>query len=871
MSQVILKKSSVAGKAPVAADLVYGEVALNYADGLLYFKTNTNSIGIIGGAGSITNTQIDNWTTAYNWGNHALAGYLTSISSAQVTSALGYTPYNATNPSGFTSNTGTVTSVLVTVPTGLTATNTAITTSGTIAIGLDVGYSIPTTVKQTNWDTAYTDRNKWDGGATGLVAATARTSLGLVIGTNVQAWDADLDAIAGLVATSGFLKKTALNAWTLDTNTYLTANQSITASGDVTGTGTTAIALTLAASGVTAGSYGSSTAIPVLTIDAKGRITAASTSTVTIGAGALTLGMGTAGATNTTVTVGTGTGFTANSSSTATYDIKVGPALTALATLMTTAGVGFIKRGATADTYTIDTSTYLTGNQTITLTGDTTGSGTTSISTTTNYIYGSDDRAKAPADDSAFRLRFGFTSWANNNTAPYADYIHLRSYADSSGGNDNLVTFRKDAIGMRIWQQAFGSATAYSSYVDVIHSGNYSSYALPLSGGVISGQGYFRRNQTNGDYTTAALWTESYGTTTTGIAFHISGTVGKYLEMRTDGKLYWNSSIILNDTNYNSYSPTLTGGGASGSSWAIGITGNAATATKTTANSGYVRVGYGMAPFYNWGGSNAGSGAPSDTTYTTGIDVGSHPSDQSYGFQIASNMWNIGLWTRTYNSGWSGWVRILDTNNYNSYSPTLTGGGASGTWSIAATAVALHASNEINLGGGYTGNSRLYINYNDGGSITEHAFYNGGTSLSGLVASYGTFSGAVVAYSSDERLKQNFIKISNPIEKLRKINGYEFDWDITKCASLDFTPTNVHEHGVKAQEIQKVIPDAVVPAPFDTDEFGNSISGENYLTVHYDRIVPLLIEAVKYQQDTIDSQNARIARLEALVEKLIEG
>ena len=73
-----------------------------------------------------------------------------------------------------------------------------------------------------NWDTAYADRNKWDGGSTGLVAATGRTSLGLVIGTDVQAWDADLDAIAALTGTSGFLKKSAANTWFLDTNTYLT-------------------------------------------------------------------------------------------------------------------------------------------------------------------------------------------------------------------------------------------------------------------------------------------------------------------------------------------------------------------------------------------------------------------------------------------------------------------------------------------------------------------------------------------------------------------------------------------------------------------------------------------------------------------------
>jgi len=47
-----------------------------------------------------------------------------------------------------------------------------------------------------NWDTAYTDRMKWDGGSTGLNAATGRASLGLVIGTDVQAHDADLDDLA---------------------------------------------------------------------------------------------------------------------------------------------------------------------------------------------------------------------------------------------------------------------------------------------------------------------------------------------------------------------------------------------------------------------------------------------------------------------------------------------------------------------------------------------------------------------------------------------------------------------------------------------------------------------------------------------------
>lgn len=53
---------------------------------------------------------------------------------------------------------GTVTSVAVSVPTGLSVSGSPITSSGTIAISLQSGYSIPTTAKQTEWDTAYTNR-----------------------------------------------------------------------------------------------------------------------------------------------------------------------------------------------------------------------------------------------------------------------------------------------------------------------------------------------------------------------------------------------------------------------------------------------------------------------------------------------------------------------------------------------------------------------------------------------------------------------------------------------------------------------------------------------------------------------------------------
>jgi hypothetical protein len=86
-----------------------------------------------------------------------------------------------------------------------------------------------------------------------------------------------------------------------------------------------------------------------------------------------------------------------------------------------------------------------------------------------------DNRTISPSETTAGYLQFGFTSWGNDNSSPYADYLHMRSYTDGSGGSDNLVMFLKSGIGMRIYQQTFGSATAYSSYADVWTSANFTS------------------------------------------------------------------------------------------------------------------------------------------------------------------------------------------------------------------------------------------------------------------------------------------------------------------------------------------------------------------------------------------------------------
>jgi hypothetical protein len=59
--------------------------------------------------------------------------------------------------------------------------------------------------------------------------------------------------------------------------------------------------------------------------------------------------------------------------------------------------------------------------------------------------------------------------------------------------------------------------------------------------------------------------------------------------------------------------------------------------------------------------------------------------------------------------------------------------------------------------------------------------------------------------------------------------------------------------GVLAQEVQAILPEVVKPAPFDIGEDGNSKTGMNYLTVQYEKLLPLIIQAIKEQQKEIET------------------
>ena len=90
-----------------------------------------------------------------------------------------------------------------------------------------------------------------------------------------------------------------------------------------------------------------------------------------------------------------------------------------------------------------------------------------------NYLGYVDDRIISPNDLGTKKIQFGFTSFTNNNTGPWADFIHFGGYQDAGGGNQNLIVFNKTNFGIRQYQGTFQSGTSYNNYVDYWHSGNF--------------------------------------------------------------------------------------------------------------------------------------------------------------------------------------------------------------------------------------------------------------------------------------------------------------------------------------------------------------------------------------------------------------
>ena len=131
---------------------------------------------------------------------------------------------------------------------------------------------------------------------------------------------------------------------------------------------------------------------------------------------------------------------------------------------------------------------------------------------------------------------------------------------------------------------------------------------------------------------------------------------------------------------------------------------------------------------------------------------------------------------------------------------------------------------------GNSGSSRALVK--DTGAVLVLNYtgdFSGGTRIDSALSVIND----IIAFASDERLKENIQPLENALDKVLALNGFTYNFnEIGQSLGFDGTTTYV---GVSAQEVQAVLPEAVKPAPADS----------NYITVQYEKLVPLLIEAIK--------------------------
>lgn len=129
-------------------------------------------------------------------------------------------------------------------------------------------------------------------------------------------------------------------------------------------------------------------------------------------------------------------------------------------------------------------------------------------------------------------------------------------------------------------------------------------------------------------------------------------------------------------------------------------------------------------------------------------------------------------------------------------------------------------------------------------------------------------TGNITAYYSDARLKENLRKIEQPLAKLAKLTGYHYNAN-ELGAKFGYDPSK-QEVGLLAQDVEAVMPECVEQAPFDrTDKAGESLSGQHYKTLKYDRLAPLMIEGIKELAQENEELKKRIERLEEVLLRFV--
>ena len=164
-------------------------------------------------------------------------------------------------------------------------------------------------------------------------------------------------------------------------------------------------------------------------------------------------------------------------------------------------------------------------------------------------------------------------------------------------------------------------------------------------------------------------------------------------------------------------------------------------------------------------------------------------------------------------------------------------GAVSNANTIRTTSIATNANHYL-----------TFVNSNNGTAAYENLYTDAGIYYN--PSGNNLFvSGDITAFASDIRLKKDIEPIQNALDKVSQLSGFTYSFN-EEASKYGFN-TETRHSGVSAQEVQKVLPEAVCPAP----------ASEDHLTVKYEKLVPLLIEAIKELRGEVTELRAELNEL----------
>lgn len=439
----------------------------------------------------------------------------------------------------------------------------------------------------------------------------------------------------------------------------------------------------------------------------------------------------------------------------------------------------------------------------------------------------------------AYRIWTSFENVGGNYTKLNIDWhtgIRIGAYWAYGGirfYNDSLGYGGANGYGNKVFSVAEGDShvRVYNNlYVGgnlALHAGNYSSYALPLSGGTMSGHLALNDSRlylrTNGD-TNHYLWNSDDDweelVAWQGTGFRVKSTTGTNLltastsAVNAGVALQQGGNQVLHAGNYTSYAPSLGGVGATGN-WAINVSGSSNSVVGLTLTS-------------SANGVNPDSVTQNQIGYNTSVslfgqtDGGLYSSAYSSAWvhQIFGDFRTGQIAVRGKNSGtWQSWRAVLDASNYSSYALPLSGGTVTGTANFSASTYPVFVYGNSDTSGAVSKGLQVYSTDANGavmafhrggyyavnmGLDSDNVFRIGGWSASANrlqmdMSGNLTMAGNVTAYS-DERLKRDWSDIENGlVERLA----------VMRCGTYTRIDSGQRQAGVSAQNMREILPEVV--------------------------------------------------------------